>query len=191
MRLVRYDEAAPTKAQRRAFNSGEPSLDSWLATQARQSLASRDAVTYLLLDGNDDAPRIAGYYALSSGSIARADTPASVSRRAPEPIPAVLLSRFAIDVAYQGRGLGADLLSHALLQAVEAGDRIGARVLFLHAASEQARSFYLHHDFEPSPVHHLVLMRDLRTIAASMEAAERAASTDDRTQPEPPATPPR
>jgi GNAT superfamily N-acetyltransferase len=178
LRLVRYDHAAPTKGQRLAFHSGEPSLDSWLATQARQSLASRDAVTYLLVDESDER-RIAGYFALSSGSIARVDAPVAVSRRAPEPIPAVLLGRFAIDVAYQG--LGADLLAQALRQAVEAGALIGARVLFLHAVSEPAREFYLHHGFEPSPVHRSVLMRDLRTIAASVEAADAAEVHGDRT----------
>ena len=173
LRVVRFDSFAPSKRQRRQFDCGEPSLNEWLATRARQSLASRDAVTYLLIDSSTDAPCIAGYYAMSSGSIARKDVPATVARRAPERIPAVLLGRFAIDVAYQGQGLGADLFAMALRQAVEAGALIGARVLFLYAVSEQAREFSLHHDFDPSPVHRLLLMRDLRTIAASIEAAEQ------------------
>lgn len=171
MQLLRFDRAAPSKGQRNSFDSGEPTLDRWLATQARQSMESRDAVSYLLLDDDelleDEQPRIAGYYCLSSGDVRRADAPESMAKRAPDPIPAVRMGRFAIDERYQGQGLGAELLSEALRSAVAAGDLIGARVMLVDAISEQAFGFYARFGFTASPIHPMQLLYDLRAVAAS------------------------
>ena len=170
MRLARYDDINPTKAQRTAFDSGEPSLNRWLAQQARQSMESRDAVTYLLLDeeeGDGADARIAGYYALAAGQILREAAPLDIAKRAPDPIPAVRMGRFAIDRSYQGQGLGAELLSEALLGAVTAGDLLGARVMLVDAISDEAVDFYLHYGFIQSPIHPMQLVYDLRIVAAS------------------------
>lgn len=77
-------------------------------------MESRDAVTYLLMDGPPDGEVIAGYFCLASGSISRYAT-AAMARRAPEPIPAVRMGRFAIDLSAQGQGWGAELLREACL----------------------------------------------------------------------------
>lgn len=166
MRLARYDRAFPTKEQRASFSCGQPSLDRWLATQARQSMESRDAVTYLLLD-DDHGDRIAGYYCLSAGSVRREQTPASVGRRAPEPVPVVRMGRFAIDAEYQGLGWGAELLREALLSAVSGAELIGARALLVDAIDDEARAFYRRFGFVESPVHPLQLFRSLGDIRAS------------------------
>ena len=165
MRIARFDEVRPSKEQRERFACGQVSLDRWLATQARQSMDTRDAVTFLLID--DDTESIAGYFCLSSGEISRQATPESMSRRAPESIPAVRMGRFAIDRAYQRQGWGADLLREALLRAVSGGTMVAARVMLVDAISEEARAFYLRFGFEPSPIHPMQLMYDLRAVAAS------------------------
>lgn len=165
MRIVRFDEAPPSKEDRNRFDCGEPSLNRWLASQARQSMESRDAVTYLLVD--DDAGVLAGYFSLSSGEVRRGNAPSGMARRAPEPIPAVRMGRFAIDSTYQGQGWGAELLRDALLRAVSAGRTVGARVMLVDAISDGARSFYLRFGFEPSPVHPMLLLYDLRVVAES------------------------
>lgn len=165
MRLARFDEVQPSKEQRQRFACGQASLDRWLATQARQSMESRDAVTFLLID--DDTDSIAGYFSLSSGEVSRQATPESMSRRAPEPVPAVRMGRFAIDRTYQGQGWGAELLREALLRAVSGGTLVAARLILVDAISEEARAFYLRFGFEPSPIHPMQLMYDLRVVAAS------------------------
>ena len=165
MRIVRYDEHRPSKEQRRAFDSGVPSLDRWLATQARQSLASRDAVTHLLVDDRNRS--IGGYYSLAAGQVARASAVASMARSAPEPIPAVRIGRFAIDHRLQGQGWGAELLRDAILRSISAGRVIGARVLLVDAISPTALAFSERFGFEPSPIHPLQAMLDLRIAAAS------------------------
>lgn len=165
MRLGRYDTVSPTTDQRNRFDCGEGTLNRWLATQAGQSMASRDAVTYLLVD--DETGAIAGYYCLSAGEVRRDAAPPDLSRRAPVSVPVVRMGRFAIDYRYQGHHYGADLLREALLGAVAAGELIGARALLVDAISEQAKAFYLHFGFEPSPIHPMQLLYDIRAIAAA------------------------
>jgi GNAT superfamily N-acetyltransferase len=167
VRLARYDDVAPSKEQRTAFSCGEPSLDKWLASQARQSMESRDAVTYLLLDDEPDVERIAGYFCLSAGAVRRSDAPSELARRAPEPIPVVRMGRFAIDTSYQGGGWGAELLREALLSALSGGTVIGARALLVDALSDGAARFYERFGFVASPIHPLQLFYDLRVVAAS------------------------
>ncbi|MGB3411124.1 MAG: GNAT family N-acetyltransferase [Microthrixaceae bacterium] len=130
-------------------------------------MESRDAVTYLLMDGPSENERIAGYYCLAAGSISRDATPSSMAKRAPEPIPAVRMGRFAIDVAAQGQGWGAELLREALLSAVSGGTLIGARVILVDAINDEARGFYLRFGFTPSPIHRLQVFYDLRVVEVS------------------------
>lgn len=167
MRLVRYDVERPSKAQRNNFDCGEPTLDRWLATQAGQSMASRDAVTYLLVD--DEDALIAGYYCVSAGEVSRDGAPLHLAKGAPNPIPVVRMGRFAIDRRYQGQGWGADLLREALLAAASAGQLIGARAMLVDAISDGARRFYERYGFHASPIHSMQLMYDLRIVAASAQ----------------------
>lgn len=169
MRLVRFDTIELSKEQRASFDCGEPSLDRWLATQARQSMESRDAVTYLLIDGEPGSrASIAGYYALSAGQVRQAELPGPMAKRAPEPVPAIRMGRFAIDRSYQGQGWGAELLRASLLSAVSAGQGIGARVMLVDAISKDALAFYLRFGFRPSPVHPMQVLYDLRVVAESL-----------------------
>jgi GNAT superfamily N-acetyltransferase len=165
VRLARYDDVSPSKEQRSSFSCGEPSLDRWLATQARQSMESRDAVTYLLVD--DDSGRIAGYYCLSAGSVKKVQAPDQLARRAPEPIPVVRMGRFAIDSRYQGQGWGGELLREALLSAVSGAELIGGRAVLVDAIGEEAAAFYRRYGFAPSPIHPLQLFKSLQEIRAS------------------------
>lgn len=167
MRLTRYDLAVPTKAQRNVFDCGTASLNEWLARQARQSMASRDAVTYLLLDEAGPVPIVAGYFCLAAGSVDRHAAPEGFGRHAPDPIPAIRMGRFAIDRRYQGLGWGAQLLLEALLSAVSASELLGARLLLVDALNDEASAFYERFGFSPSPIHARQLMFDLRAVAAS------------------------
>ncbi len=167
MRVAHFDDVGPSKAQRKAFDCGEESLNGWLATQARQSMESHDAVTYLLVEDSPGGEAIAGYYCLAAGSVTREETPSPMAKRAPEPIPAIRMGRFAIDRSIQGQGGGAELLREALLSAASGGKLIGARVMLVDAISEEARSFYERFGFIPSPIHPLQVLYDLRIVEAS------------------------
>lgn len=146
------------------FDSGEPSLDEYLRGRALANHvegASRCFVT--CRDG-----RVVGFYALASAAVERADTPGRVRRNMPDPVPVILLSRLAVDAKEQGKGLGSALLRDAITRAVAAAEIIGVRALLVHALHDQARAFYAHFDFEPSPtdpLHLLLLIKDARAVA--------------------------
>lgn len=72
-------------------------------------MESRDAVTHLLIDGDGTALQgepIAGYFCLSAGSVGRETVPAAMACRAPNPVPAIRMGRFAIDEAIPGVWMG-------------------------------------------------------------------------------------
>lgn len=126
-------------------------------------MATRDAVTYMLMDDTF----IAGYYCLSAGHVRRRDAVPSLAKHAPDPIPAIRMGRFAIHRTYQGQSWGADLLREALLGSVAAIDPVGARVLLVDAISDSAKAFYIRFGFQVSPIHPMQIMYDLPTVQAS------------------------
>jgi predicted N-acetyltransferase YhbS len=111
-----------------------------------------------------DADVVVGYYTLAAASIEHADAPSALRRNMPDPIPAVLLARLAVDHRYQGRGLGAFLLRDALLRTLNVAENIGARAMLCHAVDDAAFQFYLRHGFRESPTQALMALLDLSKV---------------------------
>jgi hypothetical protein len=82
----------------------------------------------------------------------------------PEPIPVMVLARLAIDRGRQGTGPGAALLRDALLRTLAAAEVAGIRAVLVHAISEEAKQFHLHHGFAESPVEPMTMMVTLADI---------------------------
>lgn len=146
------------------FDCGKQELTDWLrryALQNQQAGASRVYVVHR-------AGRVVGYYALAAGSVEPEEATERVKKGlARHPIPVILLARLAVDVSEQGRGLGAALLKDALNRTASAADEIGARAVLVHAKDDEAKAFYQHFEFEPSPtdpLHLFLLMKELRAI---------------------------
>lgn len=144
------------------FDSGQPSLDSWLRRFSFGSQSSETSRTYVAHRAN----RVVGYFSLCAGSVSRDSVPQRVSRGlANHPVPVILLARLAVVMPEQGRGLGAALLRDALTRCALAADVVGVRAVLVHAIDDHARRFYEHFDFEPSPIDTnqlVLLMKDLR-----------------------------
>jgi GNAT superfamily N-acetyltransferase len=154
-RPIREDDDAST------FDSGERSLDEYLRTRALSNHVQGGSRCFVTCR----ADRIVGYYALASASIEHREVAGKVRRNMPDPVPVILLSRLAIDRKEQGSGLGKSLLRDAIARSVAAAEIVGVRALLVHALHDEARAFYLHFDFEPSPtdpLHLLLLMKDAR-----------------------------
>ena len=84
------------------------------------------------------------------------------------PISVMILARLAVDARQAGQGLGKALLKDALLRTAQAADIAGIRALLVHAKDNDAKAFYEHFDFEPSPTdpyHLFLLMKDLQRLA--------------------------
>lgn len=137
-----------------AFESGVAALDQWLKQRARRNETEGASRTFVICAGR----RVVGYYSLAAGSVLHTQATGKVRRNMPEPVPALLLGRLAVDRAWQGKGLGADLLSDAVLRAIGAADSIGVRAILVHAISDEAKAFYEKHGFRPSPVEPMNLM---------------------------------
>jgi GNAT superfamily N-acetyltransferase len=109
--------------------------------------------------------RVLGFYSLAAGAVAHDEATDRVRKgQARHSIPVILLARLAVDLSMQERGLGPALLKDALLRAAQAADTIGARAVLVHAKDDDAKGFYAHFDFEPSPsdpYHLLLIMRDV------------------------------
>jgi len=158
------------------FDCGVGSLSTWLREHARTAAAAGSARTYVLDDSEQGL--VVGYHALCAGSVSRRDASARARRGMPRhPIPAILLARLAVDKSVQGHGLGAFLLRDSMARSLAAAEQLGIRVMLVHALDEGARSFYLHHGFEPSPTDPMNLQLLVKDIQASL--AEGFGSTSE------------
>lgn len=128
------------------FSCGVPLLDEALRKEwANGHLAADEPArgTFVVaIDG-----RVVAYYA-QRGLLVR-HLPAAGG--AAMVIPVVRLARLAIDLRYQGTGLGSILLADALARAQRVGAPFGARALCLHALTDAARRFYLARGFRVMP----------------------------------------
>ena len=145
-----------------AFDCAKATLNEWLRKFAWTNQQADSAKTYVALDGN----RVIGYYALTTGSVHKHESPQRIAKGlANHPMGVVLLARLAVDQTQQGKGLGKALLFDALSRIEEAAEIVGVRTVLVHAIDEAARRFYLHFEFEESPVDPyqlLLLLKDLR-----------------------------
>lgn len=144
------------------LDCGDATLNTWLHRYAWTNQQADSAKTYVALL----ADRVVGYYALTTGSVHKHETPERIAKGlANHPIGIVLLARLAVDATQQGKGLGKALLFDALTRIEEAADIVAVRAVMVHAINEAARRFYEHFEFEPSPVDPfqlLLLLKDVR-----------------------------
>ncbi len=139
------------------FACGKLTLDDWLKRRALANQARGASRTYVVADDR----QVVGYYSLASGALALNAAPGPVRRNMPDPIPMALLGRLAIDGRWQKRGLGVALLQDTVIRTRAAAEILGIRGLLVHAISEDAKAFYVHHGFLTSPTQPMTLMRPL------------------------------
>jgi GNAT superfamily N-acetyltransferase len=149
------------------FDCGREALNRFLLRYALQNQQSGASQTYLLLIDDE----LVGFYTLVAGQIEYTDAPERLKKGlARHPIPLMLLARMAIATKWQGKGLGSGLLKDAMLRTLTAADIAGIRAFAVHAKDDQARSFYEHFDFIPSPsdpYHLFLLLKDIRAELGS------------------------
>lgn len=146
------------------FDCGSPELNQFLQQYALVNQKANSAQTYVCCCQEG----VVGYYSLAVGSVVYQAAPPRVSKGlARHPVPVMILARLAVDLAYQGKGLGRALLKDALLRTVQAAGIAGIRALLVHAKDDTAREWYASRDFEPSPTdpfHLFLLLKDLKHI---------------------------
>ncbi len=137
-----------------AFDCGVAALNAWLNQRARQNEAAGASRTFVICEGSV----VVGYYSLAAASILHSHATGKAKRNMPDPVPAVLIGRLALDKTQQGRGHGVSLLQDAVLRIVGAAETVGVRVILVHAMSVDAKNFYERFGFRASPVEPMTLM---------------------------------
>lgn len=149
------------------FDSGIESLNTWLQRRTRLNEVKGGARTYVVCDGD----KVIAFYSLAASSVERRRVSSRVGRNMPEPIPVILLGQLAVDVNYQGRGLGSDLLIDAGKRALRVADVIGARAIVVQAFNEEVRTFYERFGFLPfSDREPLMLLLRISELRAMLQA---------------------
>jgi GNAT superfamily N-acetyltransferase len=159
----RYD---PARHDASSFSCGNELLDRWLTRYAGQN-ERRDAARTFIAATDDHA--VYGYYTLVAGQLehheATPETRKGISRHFP--IPVAILARLAVDSNHQGRGLGAALLNDALVRVCRASEQVAVRAVVVHAADENAASFYKRFGFRALSATPRTLMVTLAALRAA------------------------
>ena len=149
---------------RSRFQSGNTEIDDWFHRFAWQNHRAGNARVFV----TTQEPDTLGFYALSMGAVQRSTLPDALKPgRRPDPCPVLLLARLAVDQRAQGRGIGAALLTDALLRTYRLSNDVGFAALLVYCAHDRAREFYLSQSSNfvscPGAENHLVLpLRALR-----------------------------
>ncbi len=150
-----------------AFDCGREALNLFLIRYAFQNQQAEASQTYLALSDEE----LVGYYTLVVGQVEYNDAPERLTKGlARHPVPIMLLARLAVATSWQGKGIGAGLLKDAILRTLQAADIAGIRAFAVHAKDDEAKAFYQHFNFVPSPsdpFHLFRLLKDLRKLLKS------------------------
>jgi GNAT superfamily N-acetyltransferase len=136
----------PRRHERSSFDSGESQLDEWLRRYAGQNRRRDTAATWVIADATY---RVLAYASVAMTSIDRSAAPAAIARHAPNPVPALLLGRLAVDRQHHGHGIGTALVAHVLATAQELNTKAACRAVVVTALHDQARAWWERLGFTP------------------------------------------
>lgn len=163
---VRRPESLTAAHDVSGFRNGRhPSLDDWLRNRAFPS-EGLSARSYVICP-EEEPLRVIGYYTISTAMEQRIVLPnAKLRRGMPEHVPLLLIGRLALDVAWQGQGIGTALLSDALRRCLAAAAIAGTRAVVAHAIDDDALRFYRRRGFLLSPLGERVVLMPTETVRA-------------------------
>jgi predicted GNAT family N-acyltransferase len=154
---------------RAAFRCGVAELDRYFHQQAGQDARRKVAAPFVLVDQSGS---IAGYYTLSAYAVRLCELPEAIGRRLPRYplLPATLLGRLATSTSLRGQGLGRLLLMDALDRSWQNTSQVASVAVVVEAQDQNARAFYLHHEFIPFRDHPDKLFLAMATIEKAFKA---------------------
>lgn len=146
------------------FCSGSEILDTWLKQFAGQNELKFRSRTFFAID--QDSNQLLGYYtsiftALDAG-VLLAGMPVSNYKK-----PAYLIARLAVDLRFQGMGIGASLLSDALSKALKASEVAGLELVLVDAKDDSAITFYGRFGFTRLDAHSRRMFATIRLLQNS------------------------
>lgn len=146
-RIRSFDKSIDTAS----FCCGQALLDEYIRRHAAQDV-QRNLARVFLATPEDDSHRLAGFFALSAGSIRCTDVPESLAKKLPRyPVPVALIGRLAVDSGFQGKGLGSILLADACRKVAHASATLAVAGIVVDAKDIAATNFYRHFGFQTLP----------------------------------------
>lgn len=134
-----------------SFDCGNGVLDEYICRYASQDV-KRGLARVFAATPEAEPQRLAAYFTLSAASVSAADLPGALRRKLPRyPVPVALLGRLAVDISFQGRGLGGILLADALLKVAQASKVLAMAGMIVDAKNDEAAAFYRHFGFVDMP----------------------------------------
>ena len=153
-----------TKAK---FDCGYPELNQYLSRYALKNDRLSIGKTFVALT---DMQEVAGYLTVRSAQIAANSLPEDITAALPRyPVPAFRIGKLAVDLRFQGSGVGRWTLTQALRKALEVSQTVGVFAVLVDAIDEKAKGFYLKYGFIPFEAHPLTLFLPLTTIKIALE----------------------
>jgi hypothetical protein len=116
-----------------------PSLNTYISQHAGQDEKRHVSRTFMYIENG----ALQGYYALANTSVALSDLSDEQKRKMPRyPMPAVLLSRLAIDCTVQRTGLGRRLISDVFRRIYAVSRQSGVAFVVVDAKDQVAAEYY-------------------------------------------------
>ena len=167
-----HEEPIAKKHERNGFDCGQPELNTFLQSYARQSHERGAAKTFLAIDDHN-GKTVYGYYSLSPASVEYVRSP-EIARRGlgRYDIGAYRLGRLATHIDLQGQGLGGQLLLAAGRRCLRVASEVGGTVLLIDAKNERAADWYTSFGALALLDAPLTLLLPLDLVAAALKAAE-------------------
>ena len=138
------------KHQRGEFTSTSPELNDWLHRYATQNRRRKLSAVWVIADRDHT---VVAYATLSMTAVDRSAAPKALASGAPNPVPAVLLGRLAVDADHEGAGLGTALVEHCLAVAVATNQEVACRAIIVNALDEPAFEWWQRLGFRPLDPH--------------------------------------
>ncbi len=107
--------------------------------------------------------------------IDRSAAPESLGKDSPDPVPALLLGRLAVDRRYSSLGIGTTLAAHVLATAVELNEKAACRAVVVTALNPSARAWWERlgvHPFDATDPDQLDLYLLVAEIDATLSNAQ-------------------
>ncbi|BAU63312.1 hypothetical protein STA3757_06750 [Stanieria sp. NIES-3757] len=147
------------------FDCGEESLNEWLKKRALKNDVADASRTYVVCCDNV----VVAYYSLHLGCVQHSEAVGKIKRNMPDPIPAIVLGRLAVDVNHQGQGLAHDLMKDMFLRAIAVSDLAGTKAVLVKALNDKVSTFYQSFGFIQSKTDPLLLMKAVAEVKASLK----------------------
>ena len=153
--------------QMKDFRCGVYELERYIKERAGQE--SRKGITAVYIIREKTSTRIIGYYTLSSCSLQLTNLTEDIKKKIPryEALPAALIGRFAVDITFQGKRIGEQLLIDALARAYFLSKEIAIFAVMVEAKNESSRNFYERYGFIrslESPLKLYILMGTIKKL---------------------------